>query len=213
MTSQHPEQAIRFYSFPYSGHCHRVALLLSALELPHETIRVDLANKAQKSTAFLAINAFGQVPVIQDGAVIVADSLAILTYLAARYGAGQWAPNSPLEAAEIQRWFSQAAGALAFGPAAARAAKLFQAPIDAAAAQTRAHNLFAVMDQHLARQDYLAGQRLTLADLACYAYVARAPEGGVLLDQYSHLSHWLARVESMPRFVPMPVFPASESSR
>lgn len=81
MSSKQPDQPIRFYSFPYSGHCHRVALLLSELELPHETINVDLANKAHKSEAFLAMNAFGQVPVIQDGDVTIADSLAILTYL------------------------------------------------------------------------------------------------------------------------------------
>lgn len=207
MSSKQPDQPIRFYSFPYSGHCHRVALLLSELELPHETINVDLANKAHKSEAFLAMNAFGQVPVIQDGDVTIADSLAILTYLSERYGAGRWAPRTPVEAAEIQRWFALAAGALAFGPAAARASKLFNAPVDLAGAQARSLALFEVMEGHLASRDYLAGQRLTLADLAFYAYVARAPEGDVSLDPYPRIRDWLARVESTPRFVPMPEFP------
>lgn len=207
MSSKQPDQPIRFYSFPYSGHCHRVAMLLSELQLPHETINVDLANKAHKSEAFLAMNPFGQVPVIQDGEVTIADSLAILTYLSERYGAEQWAPRTPLEAAEIQRWFALAAGALAFGPAAARASKLFNAPVDLPAAQARSVVLFDGVDRHLARGDYLAGQDLTLADLAFYAYVARAPEGDVSLDPYSQIRSWLARVESMPRFVPMPTFP------
>ena len=207
MSSKQPDQPIRFHTFPYSGHCHRVALLLSDLQLPHETINVDLANKAQKSEAFLAMNPFGQVPVIQDGDVTIADSLAILTYLSERYGAGRWAPRTPIEAAEIQRWFALAAGTLAFGPAAARASKLFNAPIDLPAAQARSVALFDVVDRHLAQRNYLTGQNLTLADLAFYAYVARAPEGGVSLAPYSHIRSWLARVESMPRFVPMPEFP------
>ena len=63
------------------------------------------------------------------------------------------------------------------------------------------------MDRQLAQRDYLARQSLTLADLAFYAYVARAPEGDVSLDPYSKIRSWLARVEAMPRFVPMPEFP------
>lgn len=207
MQTPSPASPIRFYSFPYSGHCHRVALMLALLELPHETVPVDLTRKANKSPAFLALNAFGQVPVIEDGDTVIADSLAILTYLASRYGNGQWQPQDAVEAAGIQRWFSQAAGALAFGVAAARAGKRFGAVIDMKAAQTHAHTLLTVMNAVLARQDYLVGSQLTLADIAHYAYVARAPEGDISLESYPHISAWLKRIESLPHFVPMPALP------
>jgi glutathione S-transferase len=62
-----------------------VELFLSLLGLPFERIEIDLATKGHKTPAFLAMNAFGQVPVIQDGDVTLADSNAILVYLNARY--------------------------------------------------------------------------------------------------------------------------------
>ena len=77
---------IKFYNFPRSGHAHRVELMLSLLDLPTETIFVDLAQGAHKQPEFLALNAFGQVPVIDDQGTVLADSNAILVYLAQRYG-------------------------------------------------------------------------------------------------------------------------------
>ena len=65
-----PAQPIRFHRFATSGHSHRAELMLSLLGLPVEPIDVDLAGGAQKTPAYLAMNCFGQVPVIQDGDVI-----------------------------------------------------------------------------------------------------------------------------------------------
>ena len=65
-------------------------LFLSLLGLPVKPIDVDLAGGEHKTPAYLALNCFGQVPVIQDGEVTVADSNAILHYLASRYGAAHW---------------------------------------------------------------------------------------------------------------------------
>ena len=59
------------------------------------------------------------------------------------------------------------------------------------------------MDRELAQRDYLAGAAPTIADVACYAYVAHAPEGNVSLADYPHVRAWLARIENLPRFVPM----------
>lgn len=203
MNSTNATASIRLYRSALSGHCHRVELLLSLLGLPHELIDVNLAAREHKSPEFLAMNPFGQIPVLQDGALTLADSNAILIYLAQQYGKEPWLPNSPVAAAETQRWFSLAAGPLAFGPAAARLAVQFHAPIDLPLAQSRAHALFAVMNALLVRQDFLTGARVGLADLAHYAYVACAPEGGVALDDYPALRSWLARIEALPGFVPM----------
>ena len=208
MTSQAPQQPIRLHRLALSGHCHRVELFLSLLRLPYTCIDVDLLAGEQKRPAFLALNPFGQVPVIQDGDVTVADSNAILVYLEGRYAPGRWLPRDPLGAARVQRWLSVASGPLASGPAAARLVALFGAPYDVESTLARAHALLAVMDGELAGRDFLAGAAPTIADVACYAYVAHAPEGNVSLDAYARVRAWLGRIEGLPRFVPMASSPA-----
>ncbi|PTT88640.1 glutathione S-transferase, partial [Pseudomonas sp. HMWF005] len=99
-------QAIKLYNFPRSGHAHRVELMLSLLQLPTELILVDLAKGEHKQAPYLAINSFGQVPAIDDNGVVLADSNAILVYLAHKYGNGRWLPADPVGAARVQRWLS-----------------------------------------------------------------------------------------------------------
>lgn len=198
------EPAITLYSFPLSGHAHRVTLLLSLLGLPYRRVDVDLRGGEHKQPPFLALNAFGQVPVLEDEGAVIADSNAILVYLAKRYqGQARWLPEDALGAAAVQRWLSVAAGQLASGPNAARLATLFGVPDPGGAAQARTHALLAVMDTELDRRDWLAGEAATIADVACYAYVALAPEGNVSLQDYPRVRAWLARVEALPGFVPM----------
>ena len=124
----HAAQLIRLYRSGLSGHCHRVELFLSMLGLPFELVNVDLAVGSHKRPDFLAMNPFGEVPVIQDSEVTLADSNAILVYLARRYAADveQWLPSEPLAAAHVQCWLSVASGLLAFGPAYARVIQLFK---------------------------------------------------------------------------------------
>jgi glutathione S-transferase len=205
-----PAQPIRLYSFSLSGHSHRAELFLSLLNLPFEKIEVNLAQGEQRTPEFLAMNPFAQVPVIQDGDVTVADSNAILTYLALRYDeSGQWLPRDPLEAAQVQRWLSVAASSLAFGPARARAAVLFGAPKDPRCADIT-RQLFSRMDTHLASQRFFVGDAPTIADIALYSYTSHAPEGGNSLDDYPNVRAWLARIEALRGFVGMPRHPAVE---
>jgi glutathione S-transferase len=195
--------SIRLYRHALSGHCHRVELLLSLLNLPFELVDVDLAQGEHRQPAFLALNPLGQVPVLRDGELTLSDSNAILVYLEGRYAPGQWLPRDPVGAARVQRWLSLAAGPLAFGPASARIVQLFKLPTDPKDAIDRAVGLFQLMEAELARAPYLAGDRATLADVAHYAYVARAPEGLVSLQPFPAIRTWLARVEALPGFVPM----------
>ncbi|MGH6627128.1 MAG: glutathione S-transferase family protein [Burkholderiaceae bacterium] len=199
-----PAQPIKLYRYALSGHCHRVELFLSLLALAYEPIEVDLKAKAQKAPAFLRMNAFGQVPVIQDDDITLADANAILVYLASRYAPGQWLPTEPARAAAVQRWLSVAAGPLAFGPAAARAIELFKSGFNAEEVTARARSLFQVMEQQLHNSAFLTGDTPTLADIANYSYTAHAPEGQVSLKPYPHIRAWLQRIEALPRFVPMP---------
>ena len=199
---------IRLYHHPISGHAHRVRLFLSLLSLPFEAVEVDLLKGEQKRPEYLAMNPFGQVPVIQDGALTLADSNAILTYLALRYDtSGQWLPRDPVGAALVQRWLSQAAGSLVNGPGNARVNVLFQRPHDPRCADIAAA-LFKRMDDHLATQPYLVGEQPTLADIAMYSYTAHAPEGGVSVQPYAYLRAWLQRIEALPGFVGMVRSPA-----
>ncbi|MBC7719703.1 MAG: glutathione S-transferase [Chitinophagaceae bacterium] len=200
-----PAQPIKLYRSAVSGHSHRVELFLSLLGLPFVLVNVDLAAGAHKKPEFLAMNAFGQVPVIQDGEVTLADANSILIYLNARYAmdAAKWLPVEPLAAADVQRWLSVAAGLLAFGPAYARVIQLFKSPASPDDSIARAHGLFKVMEQQLGVTAFLTGDTATLADVANYSYVARAPEGNVSLLSYPNVRAWLARVEALPGFVPM----------
>lgn len=196
--------AIKLYNFPRSGHAHRVELMLSLLQLPTELIFVDLAKGAHKQADFLALNSFGQVPVIDDQGVVLADSNAILVYLAQKYGNGQWLPTDPLGAAKVQRWLSVAAGPIAFGPARARLITVFGAPYNAQEVIAYSHTWLSVIDQELGATAYLAGSEPTIADIAAYSYIAHAPEGNVSLDDYANIRAWLARIEALPGFVGMP---------
>ena len=198
-----PTRPIQLYGMKLSGHCHRVELFLSLLGLPYEYIALNLGAGEHKKPEFLALNPFGQVPVIQDGEVTLADSTAILVYLEGRYGEGRWLPRDPVGAAQVQRWFSVAAGQLAFGPGAARVVTLFKRADDPAPAIARAHTLLKVMEAELTQRPFLVGAQPTLADLANYAYTARAPEGNVSLAEYPAVRAWLARIEALPGFVPM----------
>jgi glutathione S-transferase len=196
--------AIKLYNFPRSGHAHRAELMLSLLQLPTDLILVDLAKGEHKQPQFLALNPFGQVPVLDDQGVVLADSNAILVYLAQKYGNGRWLPTDPVGAAKVQRWLSVAAGQIAFGPARARLITVFGAPYNAEEAITRAHDLLKVVDQELSNSHYLVGNEPTIADVAAYSYIAHAPEGNVSLADYANVRAWLARIEALPGFVGMP---------
>jgi len=200
-----PTQPIVLHRFALSGHSHRVQLFLSLLGLPHRLVDVDLPGGEHKRAPFLELNPFGQVPVIEDDGAVVADSNAILCYLAARYGDARWLPRDPVGLARVQRWLSVAAGPLASGPARARAIALFKAPFNAAEAIAAAQALFGIIERHLAQQGsaFLTADWPTLADVALYSYSAHAPEGGVALIAYPRLQAWLARIEALPGFVPM----------
>ncbi len=185
-----------------SGHTHRVELFAHMLGLPYR--RVDAPKSVRRTPEFRALNPLGQIPVLEDGELVLADSNAILVYLAKRYAAGtRWLPEEPVAAAQVQRWLSIAAGELKYGPAAARVATVWGPPDDAPAAREIAAGLLRFMDGHLTGRAYLAAEHPTIADIACYAYVAHAPEGGIALDAYPAVRAWIARVEALPNFLPM----------
>jgi glutathione S-transferase len=189
-----------------SGHTHRVELLLRMLGLPY---RFAAAPAAIRGTPeFRQLNPLGQIPVLQDGDLTFADSNAILVYLAKRYGVGsQWLPEKPDAAAGVQRWLSIAAGEVMYGPATARMITQWNFPGSLAQAKQIAGVLLRFMEEHLKGRIFLAADHATIADLACYSYVAHAPEGGISLDEYVSVRAWLRRVEALPNFKRIPPLP------
>lgn len=203
MAESKSDSSITLYGTDLSGHVHRVILLLSMLEIPYRFVEAPV--EVRRSASFLALNPLGQIPVLEDGGEVFCDSGAILVYLAKRYAPGsRWLPEDAVAAARVQRWLALAAGELRFGPAAARVMAIWRTPGDRVQAGETADRLFRFMEAYLADRSYLAAAHPTIADLAMYAYTAHAPEGGVSLEPYPAIRAWLSRVESLPRFKPMP---------
>lgn len=194
---------IRLHGARLSGHVHKVGLFLKLLGQPFTLVE---AGREQRDTdAFRRLNPLGQIPVLEDGDVVLADSNAILVYLAKRYDPdGRWLPETPVEAARVQRWLSISAGEVRFGPANARAVHLFGLKTDLGDAHAVAARLLGFMETTLSAADWLAGDHPTLADVACYPYVACAPEGGVDLAPYPAVRAWIGRFEALPGVAAMP---------
>jgi glutathione S-transferase len=195
---------IKLYRHTLSGHSHRAQLFLSLLGINAELINVDLASGEHKQPAFLAKNSLGQVPVLEDGDAVIADSNAILVYLAGKHDSNNsWLPSDVIACAEVQRFLSLAAGPLAQGPATARLINVFGANLDRERAIEVSHNYLSALEAHLQTRDWLVGNTPTIADVANYSYTAHAPEGDVSLQAYSNVRAWLNRIEALPGFVPM----------
>lgn len=194
--------AIRIHRHPLSGHSHRVELFAKLCGINHELVEVDLLAGEHKKEPFLSLNPAGQVPVIEDGDTAIADSNAILVYLARKY-APDWLPSDPILEAEVQKFLSLAAGDIAHGPAAARLVTVFGAQLDAERTKAVAKSAFDRLEAHLDGRDWLVGTAATIADVAIYSYTAHAPEGNVSLDEYPNIRGLLSRIEALPGFVPM----------
>ncbi|MGF6177960.1 glutathione S-transferase family protein [Ensifer sp. 4252] len=198
---------MKLYYHPLSGHAHRAQLFLSLLGVPHELVELDLANGAHKTPEFLKLNPLGQVPVLEDGDLVVTDSTAILVYLARKYDRSDWLPQDTVSAARIQRWLAVAAGEIAYGPCAARLITVFGVDFRPDEVIARAHRILRVIDAELSDRDFLLGTGPTIADVALYSYIANAPEGNVDLAAYGNVRRWLASMEQLPGFVAFPKTP------
>lgn len=190
---------MKLYDFELSGNCYKIRLFLSILQQDYEREPVALGSQ-NKTPEFLAKNPLGFVPVLQDGDLTLWDSQAILVYLARRYGPA-WLPE---EAAEIFSWLSVASNEIGNGPAGVRRIHRFGRQEDEAAGRALCEKVFGVLDSHLSSRDWLVGSAPSIADLACYPYLALAPEGKFATDPYPAVGRWFKRIESLPGYIPLP---------
>ncbi|MDH2352232.1 glutathione S-transferase N-terminal domain-containing protein [Bradyrhizobium sp. SSUT112] len=195
--------SLTLHSHPQSGHAHRVELLLSLLELSYRRLDLDLAKRANRAPEFLRLNPLGEVPLLMDGERPIAESNAILVYLARRENRTDWLPLNAAGLANVETWLSRAADKLSSGIAKARLITLFGLKGDLQEAQARGVRLLRVAEEQLAAQPYLVGHHPTIADLAIYSYAALAGEAGIDMSKFRQVAVWITRIEGLPKFVPL----------
>ena len=199
---------LKLYGHPLSGNVYKAKLLMSFLGIDYENIDIALEKGEHQQPDFLALNPFAQVPVLQDGDVVLADAQAILVYLARQYGgdeADKWLPLDALPMAQVMRWLSTTAGEVRQGPEFARLYHLFKvSTIDIEQTSKKATFILQQLEQHLTQRDWLACDRLTIADVAVFPYVALSRDGQVPLEVYPWVMNWIERIKQQPGFVGMP---------
>ncbi len=199
---------MKLYNVEFSGNCYKVRLLLSLLAIDRniecEIIPVDVTNKEQKSPDYLQKNPLGEIPVLEDGSLVLRVSQAILVYLAKKYDSHDWLPNNAKEMALVMQWLSTACNEIARGPMDARAYFKFKLDININKAHEKSNAILTMINNHLANKEWLELNRATLADIACYPYIALAHEGKVSLEPYLNIKKWITNIKNLPNYISMP---------
>lgn len=189
-----------------SGNAYKIRLLLSFLNVPHERIPVALKDgRNQVDSSYFQLNPRGQIPTLQDGDVVLWGSTAILSYLALRYDkAARWLPRDPARFGQVMQWLELAQNEIQSGLFQARAIVQFGLAGDLQAAQRIAGQALDVLESRLRIEQWLAGPEPTIADIACFPYVALAGEGKVDVSPWPGVRRWIEDFRSLDRFVGMP---------
>lgn len=196
---------IKLYNIELSGNGYKVKLMLSLLGLEYEFIHVDLMKGEHRTPQFLQLNPFGQIPVLIDGDTVLQDAQAILVYLARRYGNENWLPLDAEPMSRVMRWLSTAAGEIRQGPESARLYHLLNVQsINIETATQKSEQILKILDQHLGENNWLALGRPTIADIACFPYVALAADGKISLETYTNIKTWIERIKQLSGFMSMP---------
>jgi glutathione S-transferase len=211
---------IKLYDYPLSGNCYKLRLFMSTLQVKFESQQVDFyPGREHKFEWFLGINPLGQLPVLQDGDLILRDAQAILVYLASKYDdEGSWyRRHDPATIGQISMWLAFADAITATASAARLHDAMFY-DFDIEACRAGAHRLFRVLDEHLwfaeqQGQDWICSRdHATIADIACFPYIMLSEEGGISRQDYPAIRRWTDRVKRLPNFITMHgIFPASPS--
>jgi len=194
---------------PCSGNCYKIRLTAALLGIPLERRFYDIRKGETRTAAFLGnVNANGRIPVLQVGGRFLPESNAACTWLA--HGS-TLIPGDRFDHADMLRWmfFEQYnhepnVATLRFwigliGEAGLSAEQQRQIPARRAAGDAA----LTLMDKHLAANDWFVGNRVTLADIALYAYTHVADEGGFDMARWPALGRWLQRMTTLPGYIPM----------
>lgn len=196
---------MKLYGFPPSPNTRKIQALAYHLDLPIEFEFVDISKGASRTPEFLKINPNGRTPVLVDGDFALWESNAIMQYLASQRKTSLW-PDEARARADISRWqFWQVAqweeGCAGFLWENLVKKLLGLGETDMAVlkkAETAFHRDAAVLEAHLAKQQYLACGTLTLADFAVGSYLHFAVSAKLPWEGYPNIQAWYARIEALP---------------
>jgi glutathione S-transferase len=197
---------MKLYGFPLSPNTWKVRAVAAHLGIPLELEFVDITKGASHTPAYLALNPTGRTPTLVDGDFKLWESNAIMQYIAGKTANSLW-PNDAQKRADIMRWQSWSLahwGAEACQPLTVqRLVKkiLNLGPPDQAvvAKATEAFNKEAQMlEAHLAKQQFLVGDTVTLADFSVATGILYAKEAELPLAPYPNLRGWIDRVLALP---------------
>jgi glutathione S-transferase len=209
------DQVPTVYGYSPSGNCHKLRLLLEQLGRDYRWVEVDITQGATRTPEYLAKNANGRVPMLEDGSGrILVESNAILWYLAE---GSAFLPEDRWQRAQALSWMCFEQYSHEPYVAVARFIRGWT-PLDSPRrtaelprCMERGHAALAVMERHLSQAPWFTGQDYGIADIALFAYTDVAHHGGFDLAPYPALRDWLVRVRATPRFVPIPE-PAPENA-
>jgi glutathione S-transferase len=195
---------MRLYNVAYSGNSYKVRLLLAQLGIRYEIVEVDILNGESRTPEFLKINPNGRTPVLDDDGFVLAESNAILAYLAR---GTKFLPEDRKSWALVFQWmfFEQYSHEpyiatsrfwLQHKPDSAEHSAIIQARREGGWAALK------IMEVHLAKHDFFVGN-YSIVDIALFAYTHVSHEGGFPLDDFPNICTWIERVKAQPAFVPM----------
>ncbi len=194
---------------PVSGNCYKIRLVAAHLGLPIERRFYDIRRGDTRTPEFLAtVNANGRIPVLQIGDRFLPESSAACFYLA---DSSALIPDDRFDRADMLRWmfFEQYnhepnVATLRFWLAYIGEANLIASQAALLPAKRAAGDAaLDLMETHLSTRDFFVGDRLTLADIALFAYTHVAEEGGFDLAARPAVLAWIARVKALPNHIAM----------
>lgn len=199
---------MKLYDYILSPSCYKIRLMAAILGVKLEIRAVDFhPGLEHRGPGLLALNPAGSIPILEDGDLILTESSAMLAYLAAQSGS-RWLGTDAPETARVHQWLSFS-HRLTTNLGGARLHQMLLRPgnIETLQAQGVAalRELEAgLFEQRLRDMRFLASDRATIADIACFPYVALAPDGGISLDPYPNIRLWLRAIRSLAGFIEMP---------
>jgi glutathione S-transferase len=191
------------YDHPASGNCMKARILLRQLELPYESVLVDLFTGETRTPEHFARNPDGRVPVLElDSGETIAESNAILLHL----GEGtQYLPTDHLARTRVHEWLffeqNRIEAELAYARFLHLSGRDREIPEVYENRVTRGRDAVAALERGLFDgREFVAGGAYTVADISLYAYVHCAADAEVDLAEHPHIEAWLKRVEVQPGF-------------
>jgi len=199
---------IKLYGIDLSGNTYKVKLLLHLLNLNYQFIALDVKNNQHKTSDYLKINPRGEFPALEDDSFVIWDSQAILVYLAQKYGAhlkeDHWYPQSATDMAQITQWLTVANGEIFNSLGKARSKIKFGYECDFELAQKQGEIILKWINSHLSKRTWIATHEPSIADIACYPYIALCEEGNISLEGYPSIHAWFQQIQSLDGYITMP---------